>query len=237
MTEAEWLACTDPQLMLEFLRGKVSDRKLRLFGCACCRGIWHLLTDKRSRRAIDVAERFGDGEVSTKGLAKAFLKAHDAFQEANDDDWCLYHGTNIVSGLVRPVVANEQHPDAYDPIRLSQDVIDLLACEASHAEEEDADGRGYTEGEDLECKRQSGIIRDVLGNPFNPAALDPSWLTSTVLALAAGIYCEKAFDRMPILADALEDAGCDDEDVLNHCRLPGEHVRGCWVLDLVLGKK
>ena len=84
--------------------------------------------------------------------------------------------------------------------------------------------------------RASHLARDIFGNPFRPAALDPSWLTSTVVTLARGIYEERAFDRMPILADALQDAGCDNEDVLNHCRGPGPHVRGCWVVDLVLGK-
>jgi hypothetical protein len=80
------------------------------------------------------------------------------------------------------------------------------------------------------------LVEDIFGNPFRPAAVDPSWLTSTVVALARGIYEERAFDRMPILADALQDAGCDNDDVLNHCRGPGPHVRGCWVVDLVLGK-
>jgi hypothetical protein len=80
------------------------------------------------------------------------------------------------------------------------------------------------------------LIHDVIGNPFRPAALDPAWRTETVLALATGIYEDRAFDRMPILADALQDAGCDNEDVLGHCRGPGPHVRGCWVVDLVLRK-
>jgi hypothetical protein len=80
------------------------------------------------------------------------------------------------------------------------------------------------------------LMRDIFGNPFRPVTLNPSWLTSTVLALATGIYDEKAFDRMPILADALQDADCDNEDILNHCRQPGEHVRGCWVVDLVLDR-
>jgi hypothetical protein len=80
------------------------------------------------------------------------------------------------------------------------------------------------------------LLRDVFGNPFRPVSLDRARLTSDVVALARGIYDERAFDRMPILADALQDAGCTNEDVLAHCREPGEHVRGCWVVDLVLGK-
>ncbi len=80
------------------------------------------------------------------------------------------------------------------------------------------------------------LFQEVYGNPFEPVTLNHSWLTTTVQALANGIYEEKAFDRMPILADALHDAGCDNEDILNHCRQPGEHVRGCWVVDLLLAK-
>ncbi|MBN9117823.1 MAG: hypothetical protein J0I06_01415 [Planctomycetes bacterium] len=86
-------------------------------------------------------------------------------------------------------------------------------------------------------QRELGIFRDIFGNPFCPVAVEPSWLTSDVRALATGIYEDRAFDRMPILADALQDAGCDNDDILSHCRQPGEHVRGCWVVDLVLGKK
>ncbi len=90
---------------------------------------------------------------------------------------------------------------------------------------------------DAEHAAQRGLLRDIFGNPFRPVALDPAWLTSDVLALARGIYDERAFDRMPILADALQDAGCDNPDMLNHCRDANQvHVRGCWVVDLVLGK-
>jgi hypothetical protein len=81
------------------------------------------------------------------------------------------------------------------------------------------------------------FVRDIFGNPFRPAKIAPEWLTSTVVALATGIYKERAFDRMPILADALQDAGCDNTDVLNHCRTDAPHVRGCWVIDFLLGKE
>ena len=92
-------------------------------------------------------------------------------------------------------------------------------------------------GDDSKLKVEAvNCLRCVLGNPFRPVAVVPSWLTSTVVALAQGIYEDRAFDRMPILADALQDAGCDNDDILNHCRQSGEHVRGCWVVDLLLGK-
>jgi hypothetical protein len=87
--------------------------------------------------------------------------------------------------------------------------------------------------------RAKPSARDHFTHPttqFCHITFKPSWLTSTVLSLASGIYFEKAFDPMPILADALQDADCDNEDMLNHCRQPGEHVRGCFVVDLLLGK-
>jgi hypothetical protein len=92
-----------------------------------------------------------------------------------------------------------------------------------------------------ERKAQSDDLRDLIGNPFRPVAFAPSWLshpwrTSTVAALADAIYTEQAFDRLPVLADALEEAGCDNADVLSHCRGPGPHVPGCWVVDMVLCK-
>jgi hypothetical protein len=80
-------------------------------------------------------------------------------------------------------------------------------------------------------------LRDVLGNPFSRVTLTPCWGTSNVVGMAEAIYDDRAFDRLPILADALEDAGCDNADILRHCREPGKHVRGCWVVDLVLGKE
>ena len=85
---------------------------------------------------------------------------------------------------------------------------------------------------------QSCLVRDIFGNPFRPVTFDPEWRTTTALALARGIYDERAFDRLPILADALQDAGCDNDDILTHLRdTTTPHVRGCWALDLVLGKE
>ena len=89
----------------------------------------------------------------------------------------------------------------------------------------------------VEEASQCDLLRETFGNPFRPATVDPEWRTSDVLALGRGIYEDRAFERMPILADALMDAGCADEQVLAHCRSEGPHVRGCWVVDLVLGKE
>jgi len=91
--------------------------------------------------------------------------------------------------------------------------------------------------EGAERAARARLVKDIFGNPFRPVAVDRSWLTSTVVSLAQGIYADRAFDRLPILADALQDAGCENADVLGHCRGPGPHVRGCWVVDLLLGKQ
>ena len=82
------------------------------------------------------------------------------------------------------------------------------------------------------------LTRDIFGNPFRPITFAPAWRTGTAVALAAEMYESRDFSAMPLLADALQDAGCDNDDILNHCRDPkGTHVRGCWVVDLVLGKE
>ena len=85
--------------------------------------------------------------------------------------------------------------------------------------------------------KRADLLRDIFGNPFRPVAFDPAWRTSTALAIANGIYDDRAFDRLPILADAIQDAGCENEDILSHLRSDGPHVKGCWALDLVLGKE
>jgi hypothetical protein len=84
---------------------------------------------------------------------------------------------------------------------------------------------------------QAQLFRDIFGNPFRPATFSPEWRTDTVLALARQMYEARDFGAMPILADALQDAGCDNVDILAHCRGSGPHVRGCWIVDLVLGKE
>jgi hypothetical protein len=89
----------------------------------------------------------------------------------------------------------------------------------------------------LTKREQPVIFREIVGNPFRIVAADASWLTSTVTALARQMYDSRDFTAMPILADALQDAGCDNEDILNHCRGEGVHVRGCWALDLLLAKE
>jgi hypothetical protein len=98
------------------------------------------------------------------------------------------------------------------------------------------EGAAFSTAFDAEGEAQIPLLRDIFGNPFRPATFDPAWRTSTVVAFARQMYESRDFGAMPILADALQDAGCDSDDILNHCREPGPHLRGCWVVDLVLGK-
>jgi hypothetical protein len=98
---------------------------------------------------------------------------------------------------------------------------------------EAARAAGEWENEEIQCH----LVRDIFGNPFRPVVFSPSWRTDTAVALARTMYDSREFSAMPILADALQDAGCDNPDILSHCRGEGPHVRGCWVVDLVLGKE
>jgi hypothetical protein len=100
----------------------------------------------------------------------------------------------------------------------------------------DRDYAALLAGYDDALRRLCGVVRDLFGNPFRPVTFDPSWRSPTATAVALHMYDDRAFDAMPVLADALQDAGCEAHDVLEHCRRTGEHVRGCWVVDMVLGK-
>jgi len=92
----------------------------------------------------------------------------------------------------------------------------------------------------IEGEMQCKLLREIFGNPFRPVTIDPAWLTfndGEIIKLAQTVYNERAFEQMPALAQVLVDAGCTNEDMLTHCRSCGEHVRGCWVVDLLLGKE
>jgi hypothetical protein len=115
------------------------------------------------------------------------------------------------------------------------------ACAAGHA----LSSQGSSENEvaaayNAEFAAQTALVRDIFGNPFRPVSIDPSWLTwhdGLLVLMAQRMYDSRDFADMPILSDALEEAGCTNEAILNHCRQPGEHIRGCWVVDLLLGKE
>jgi hypothetical protein len=270
MTEEEWLHGTDPEPMLEFLRGKASDRKLRLFACACCRrsrsiveAEWkNMVTDGRAGvevqwpkehadllgRAVHLGERVADGLADLAEMESLFSSPDEAdemrgcYADGADAAWaakaCAYQARWN---------ANYLSPATY---RRRARLRYHVPCQTDH---------------DREHVLQSHLLRDIFGNPFRPVAVDPIWLTERVVELARSIYDERAFDRLAVLAQTLAAAGCNDEGLLSHCRAavalpptaepqrrrwwpwgrqtviaPGEttaHVRGCWAVDLILGKE
>jgi hypothetical protein len=220
MTESEWLACTDFRSMMGFLHDKASDRKLRLFLCACCRRIWNLLSDKRSRKAVGISEQYADGLVTEATLQRA---AHAAWQAA-----CKSSSGKAVRG--KP----ELRRWVWEAVGSAVTDNRMLRCSiimAANAVVEAANDHPHFDP----CL----VLRDIFGDVLYPVELSDSWRTwndSIVINLAEAIYYDRDFARLPILADALEEAGCNNADILTHLRGPGPHVRGCWVVDLCLNK-
>jgi hypothetical protein len=237
MDESKWLTGSEVSEMIRHLenqhrmhRTKKGQRRLRLFGCACCRLIWDVMTDERARQAVVLAERYADGEVGRAEMkefhpqhAKAFSRVLSISHKQTAADWA--HAATI--SLVYPGGIGTTFSTQY--ARMA-------------AECRGPGGPAYlppSGPRTASAQRQADLLRDVFGNPFRPVTVPASvlsWNDRAVPKLAQSVYQERAFDRLPVLADALEDAGCADADVLGHCRRPGEHVRGCWVVDLLQGR-
>jgi hypothetical protein len=249
MTEAEWLACDDPTSMLTFVRGRVTDRKLRLLGCACCFRIRATLFDSTETiRLLEGIERFADGKIEPAELV-AIGHAHwraSTLKWRNTSDPAFAAESAV--GRLWPEVRIE------DVMRSTCEIATYEAyCQAADRSSRERSYRWWRRGPKLSGEQiqkaqsegmaaerlaQTALLRDIFGNPFRPAALDPAWRTSTAVALAKHIYESRDFSAMPILADALQDADCDNVEILDHCRDAKQvHVRGCWVVDLVLGKE
>jgi hypothetical protein len=234
VAEAEWLSGQYvSQAMVSYLRctrvtrTKAGKRKLRLFACACCRLTWGLLTDPLLRQAVEVAERFAEARTGKDELERANQNAR-----------------GVGLGGTTPDVPDHQESTA--------------AWMAGHVAEPRAfDAAFYMTAYPLPGGRCGdwdkkmdviirGLLRCIFGNPFRPASLNPAvlaWNDATVVRLAQAPYNERKMPegtldngRMAVLADALEEAGCTDAEILGHLRGPGPHVRGCWVIDLLLGK-
>jgi hypothetical protein len=227
MTEAEWLASNRREAMLEHLHGKASDRRLRLFACACCRRIWHLILDERGKKAAWVAERYADGLATDEERRVAWEAAW-----ADDLPGDNPQQSSVFAAVHAGYFACHQPKWIYRAASSASDAV-------FYKTRETADEDHASDLEEAESDAQRSLLRDIFGNPFRPATLNPSWVAwndGAIRKMAQGIYDARAFDRLPLLADALEEAGCDNADILSHCRGGGEHVRGCWVVDLLLGK-
>jgi hypothetical protein len=226
MTEQEWLACENPLPMLEFLRGKAGDRKLRLFAVACCRRIWALI-EPNARLVVEAAEEATDKSAGEKEFLELGKRLPGFIS-----DYGMRAARSTGERIAR-LAANHTARNA----KIAAGAAAWEAAEKVHDGPVKLLVKARNDAWAVERRSQAGLLRDIFGNPFRPVTMNPAWRTSNSTALAQSIYDERAFDRMPILADALEDAGCDNQDVLQHCRGGGEHVRGCWVVDLVLGRE
>jgi hypothetical protein len=231
MTEDDWLASAGPEAiyrpnpsiqpnrMLQFLRvyrradkTKNGRRKLRLFACACCRRFWPSLSEQ-SREALDIAERYADGEATKKDLGYAWRNSVRQYGRGlRTADGCAGHvveaGAMTAAALVPmvcySVVAStpKQHHELWN-----------------------------------ELYQQAAIIYDLFGSPFRTTAADAASqiaVVDSVRELAEHIYHSRRFDDLSDLAMKLEQAGCTDTDLLEHCRQP-EHFRGCWLVDALRG--
>jgi hypothetical protein len=243
MTEAEWLSSDDVDEMLRHLGAHLSagpaPRKLRLLCVACCRRLDDLLSHCDARRAVEVAERLADGTCAPderKTARRAAQAAAELASRSNLEDSltfsdsaayavkeALQKGVPVFSVCFAAREARRKNAGARAYLaKLPRDIADVNRAEAARAE----------------CEAQCRLLRDIFGNPFRPVEFSPSWRTDTVLSLAHQMYESRDFGAMPILADAIQDAGCDNEDILSHCRDAKQvHVRGCWVVDSVLGKQ
>jgi hypothetical protein len=230
VTEEKWSSAKDfstlHHILWHIAQGR--PRKYRLIGCHFCRLFRPQMIDERGHAVLDLVERYADDPELAPELDVAFRAAKDQ----GVFDWAYYvvHEACLPDWDFENYCSNELD-------RMMAEAHDQIMEHATTESEGDWETRSEAVGQ-----HTSGVIvpimREVFGNPFRSVAFDPAWRTTDVLLLAKGIYEERAFDRMPILADALQDAGCGSDDLLGHLRDPNAaHVRGCWALDLVLDKE
>jgi hypothetical protein len=225
MTEEEWWHGSKRMPTMKWLHRRGTARQFYLVGCAVVRGTWDQLPDQPYRNLIRLVEQYVDGRLSQEELSRA----HRAAEAAAFEEYLALQNQGLSARRLRrrtaPLFASVH---ASDPAGSWEGALSAMAA---------VDG---VQGRAVAWARQRAILHDVFGNPFEvPCAVDPCWLAwhdATVPRLAQSIYEERAFDRLPILADALEEAGCDQAALLDHCRQVAEHVRGCWVVDTLLGK-
>ncbi len=196
------------------------ERKLRLFACGCCRLAWNRLAPA-CRRAVRVAERYADGRAGANELAAAW-RACRRFEDRGQAVPMWHNGSESAFSLTTELVHTVALP--------------VLAPSAAWAVANDLrPWRGDSAENALVDRAHRGVWADVFGSGTR-GAFDPAWRTAAVLGAARDVYRERAFQALPALAVLLERAGCDRSDILDHCRGPGPHARGCWVVDLVLSR-
>jgi hypothetical protein len=229
MTEAEWLTWNTPESLLHGPLPNVTCRKLRLYAVACGRSVLAEFRTERAEaeRALQLAEQYADGLVTLEELKREY----DPKRALREPGWV------VVAQAGSDYRHQQRHPDVNAAVSAARSAISFAPTAwVKRNPGQRQKSKGATNAAVIARATLLDLLRCIVGNPFRPVAFAPNWRTETAVALAAGIYAERAFDRLPILADALEEAGCDHAEVLNHCRGPGPHARGCWVVDGVLGK-
>jgi hypothetical protein len=228
MTEKQRLTAKDAD-WLRFHPEWRNRRWLRLFACACCRMMLPVLPiEPAFESAIAAAEDYAEEDknqaaaVGKRTAVRAAMKphfqidTHDRILEINANHR-LHIAQNFLFDLSDGALEDF-------PLRLGEFETFFQGQPA---------GKRLTRAGVRSF--QAHFLRDIYENPFREVVFDPKWRTATVIGVAQKMYDRRVFDAMPILADALQDAGCESDDILDHCRdekLP--HVRGCWVIDRVL---
>jgi hypothetical protein len=210
MTERQWLEATSIYDMLDHLGERLSMRKRVLFGCAAARQVWPLVTKEGNRAAILTSERYADGKATQKEMRKTW--AHLDWEPAMYVEWPV--------GILSAGLTYRSPP----------------RTAAAQSRLSDFPQRRTTEQRQRDW---ADALREVVGNPFQEVSINPAWLAwndRAVVGLARMIYRDQRWEDIPILADALEDAGCTGP-LLDHLRRPGLHPRGCWAVDAVLGRE
>jgi hypothetical protein len=217
------------------VRAIQTNRRARLFSIACCRNIWHLFEDSCCREAVLVADWFIDGKAHSVQLREVRRRVQAiGGPRADPGDQAALSVVRMWDGANAVWHATAKMPRITAVCGAMRRVLANFAWEqAGHC------GIEVTVAQQSASELLAEFLRDIFGNPFRPVWVHPdslTWNDGTVPKLAQTIYDDRRFDLLPILADALEEAGCDHADVLAHCRGSGSHVRGCWVVDLLLGK-
>jgi hypothetical protein len=234
MNETTWRSCTDPALLLRFHERDLSDRKLRLFACHCVRRVWPLLTREPVQQAVMTAERFADRAAQRDELRAGWQAVRKALSTAP-------LGTRWEDALMAALDATSEQVTTYyagDAARLAALALDADWRKTHVKAERPGDRERLRGGSPDERAVQCKVLRDLL--PFEPVEIDPAWLAwagGQVVSLAQTIYDEQRWQDLPVLADALEEAGCSEERILSHCRGGGMHVRGCWLVDRLLDRE
>lgn len=218
MQEGDWGTWDDLAQLLQATHRHVGLRKFQMFACACLRQLWERTKEVPFRKAVVFAERFAEGRASRAELGAAFTRAWPW-------GWERVRVTAVVA--VAPQVERDLH--YWRALEVANEVAGLLARGARHG------GVYHARYFDAARRRQVELLREIFGDPFRPVRFEAQWRSAAVVRLAETIHDEGEFGDLPVLADALEDEGCDNAEVLGHLRGGGRHVRGCWAMDVVRG--